>query len=73
MFDDYDQEPEEADVQIISYDEITHTTDKAILYSKGNREFWVPKSVVITDEDNEVVLPSWFTVDLKFKDRTPFS
>jgi len=44
----------------VAYDEIKHATPKAVLFSVGGKELWVPKSVMADIDADQVWIANWF-------------
>lgn len=56
MFDAFAEGPEEdmnRDFTTLSYDDVKHHTEKAVLFVVGDDDVWVPKSVIDVDYDDE--------------------
>lgn len=71
-FDPYDLEGDHDndEGQELAFDKVIAKTEKAFLFVKGDKEFWVPRSVCNVYEDEKVVwVPSWFEPVLR--DREP--
>jgi len=43
----------------INHDGIETKTDKAVLYNIHGEKFWIPKSQIIEDNGETLVLPQW--------------
>jgi hypothetical protein len=57
MYNDHD----EGDTITLLYDELVYETARALLFRFGDREVWIPKSVVGSFlGDGEMDLPLWF-------------
>ena len=48
----------------ISYDEIEHETDEAVMFEIDNLLVWLPKSQIEFDRDEKTIeLPEWLAVE----------
>lgn len=61
---DYDPEFDEQENQVISITGVIKETEKAILFQDEDVSFWIAKSVIEYQDEDEVVVPSW--VDITF-------
>jgi len=48
----------------VYFDEVVVDRDSldATLFRMGNRELWVPKSLIIDQEKNSIEVPEWFAI-----------
>ena len=57
-------------VYIVQFDDLVKQTEKAVLVSIGEKEYWIPKKIskgINGKKRKEIVLPSWYTGDILAK------
>ncbi len=42
---------------------ITAQTDKAVMFSTGDRKVWLPRSQIEINDDGTVTMPEWLALD----------
>jgi hypothetical protein len=48
----------------LAHDGIKHRTDKAVLVDFGDREEWIPLSLVEAESEETITVPEWKAEDL---------
>lgn len=51
-FDTYDYMEDEQDVEALEVEHVVHATPKALLVRIKGTEYWLPRSVILTGEDD---------------------
>ena len=51
----------------MTYEEIKHETDRAMLYVIDGVEHWIPKSQIIDDDGDMVAIPTWLAKSKGFE------
>ena len=58
----YDPDTEEPPI-IITIHKIEHETNDALLVHDGKGKFWVPKSLIIEQTNEDLAIASWFEIN----------
>ena len=51
---------DDVNTEQVAYDKIKFVTEKAVLFDIDEEEVWIPKSVIVEVDGDEVCVASWF-------------